>query len=384
MLASPAMGGDRVGTLVIGGGIVGCAVACYLAQEGATDVMVVERQTLASGSTGGSFGGVRQQFSTSLEIEFSKRGLEFWRTCEQVFDSPCPFHQDGYLFLSGRPELVDKLAQAAELQRSLGMADVHMLGPEQIEETIPWISADGLLGGCWTPGDGHVNPPDGVAALSRAARRMGVRFHEGWEVTGIERAPGGWLVRGTSDINAERVVVATGYWTPGLVRPFGLELTIHPVPLYGAITEPALDAQRVPLTIDLDTGLEVEREGRALLIAVLLEENPPGYDHTQMLSEFHELARVRAPSLADIRIARYTLANVDLGGDGHPYVGELEDGLWMIAGFSGHGTMHGPVVARLLAKTMSGSPDTSLDISSLDPWREAQSSTEWMVATRKA
>src|SRR5207302_1808814 len=82
----------------------------------------------------------------------------------------------------------------------------------------------------------------------------------------------------------------------------------------------------VPLTIDLDTGFEVEREGKALLVAVLLEENPPGYDHTQMLADFHQLAQVRAPALADIRIARYTLANVDLGGDGHPYVGEVEDG----------------------------------------------------------
>src|SRR5438067_4998828 len=124
---------ERVGTLIIGGGIVGCAVAYYLAEEGASDVMLVESQALASGSTGGSFGGVRQQFSTPLEIEFSKRGLEFWRTCEQVFDSPCPFHQDGYLFLSGKPEIVEKLSQAADLQRSLGMTDVEMLDREQIE-----------------------------------------------------------------------------------------------------------------------------------------------------------------------------------------------------------------------------------------------------------
>jgi sarcosine oxidase subunit beta len=374
---------NRVGTLVIGGGIVGCAVAYYLAEEGARDILLVERKALASGSTGGSFGGVRQQFSTPLEIEFSKRGLEFWRTCEEVFDSPCPFHQDGYLFLSGKPEIVEKLSQAAELQRSLGLPDVHMLDPEQIEETIPWVSGEGLLGGCWTPKDGHVTPPDGVAALSKAARRLGVRFEEGFEVQAIEKQDGGWLVRGPRDLLAERVVIATGYWTPALVRPFGLELTIRPMPLYAAITEPALEDKPVPLTIDLDTGLEVEREGRALLIGILLEENPPGYDHTQMLAEFHELARVRAPSLADIKIARYTLANVDLGGDGHPYVGELQDGLWLIAGFSGHGTMHGPVVARLLARIMSGRPDPTLDIGSLDPWREAAASSEWMVATKK-
>jgi sarcosine oxidase subunit beta len=375
---------ERVGTVIIGGGIVGCAVAYYLAEEGAGGILLVEQNALASGSTGGSFGGVRQQFSTPLEIEFSKRGLEFWRTCEKVFDSPCPFHQDGYLFVSGRDEMVDKLRQAADLQRSLGLTDVHILDPKQIEDAIPWVSGEGLAGGCWTPSDGHVTPPDGVAALSKAARKLGVRFRESWPVREVVKGSDGWIVKGSEDVSAERVVIAAGYWTPALVRPFGLELTIRPMPLYAAITEPALEGVPVPLTIDLDTGFEVEREGKALLVAILLEENPPGYDHTQMLAEFHDLARVRAPQLADIRIARYTLANVDLGGDGHPYVGEVEEGLWMIAGFGGHGTMHGPVVARLLAKIMSGRPDPTLDIGSLNPRRKAEASSEWMVATKKA
>jgi sarcosine oxidase, subunit beta len=374
---------ERAGTVIIGGGIVGCATSYYLAEEGARDVLLVEQNALASGSTGGSFGGVRQQFSTPLEIEFSKRGLEFWRTCEKVFDSPCPFHEDGYLFVSGRQEMVDKLRHAADLQRSLGLTDVHMLDPGQIEETIPWLSGEGLVGGCWTPSDGHVTPPDGVAALSKAARKLGVRFQESWPVREVVKSLDGWVVKGPEEIAAERVVIAAGYWTPALVRPFGLELTIRPMPLYAAITEPALEGVPVPLTIDLDTGFEVEREGKSLLVAILLEENPPGYDHTQMLADFHDLARVRAPQLADIRIARYTLANVDLGGDGHPYVGEVEDGLWMIAGFGGHGTMHGPVVARLLAKVMSGRSDPTLDIGSLNPRRRSEVSSEWMVATKK-
>src|SRR5439155_16335308 len=146
--------------------------------------------------TGGSFGGVRQQFSTPLEIEFSRRGLEFWRTCEKVFDSPCPFHEDGYLFVSGKPEIVERLTQAAELQRSLGLTDVHMLDAEQIEETVPWVSGEGLLGGCWTTKDGHVTPPDGVAALSKAARKLGVRFHESWKVEGLQKSAEGWRVEG--------------------------------------------------------------------------------------------------------------------------------------------------------------------------------------------
>ena len=149
------MTAERVGTAIIGGGIAGCAVAYYLAAEGETDILLVEADELGSGSTGGSFGGVRQQFSTPLEIELSRRGLEFWRTAERVFDAPVAWHANGYLFMSGQPEIMARLAEAAALQREMGLTDVHVLDPEQIREVVPWIATDGLLGATHTPSDGQ-------------------------------------------------------------------------------------------------------------------------------------------------------------------------------------------------------------------------------------
>ncbi|TMF72185.1 MAG: FAD-binding oxidoreductase [Chloroflexi bacterium] len=374
---------ERVGTAIIGGGIAGCALAYYLAAEGETDILLVEADEMGSGSTGGSFGGVRQQFSTPLEIELSRRGLEFWRSAERVFDSPVTWHANGYLFMSGQPDIVAKLAEAAELQRSMGLAEVHVLDPEQIREVVPWLGTEGVLGGTYTPNDGRVTPTEGVAALVKAAKARGVRFREKWEVRSLERAGSAWRLSGPGVIEAERVVACTGYWSSDFLRPFGLELTIRPVPLYAAITAPALAGHRVPLTIDLDTGLLIEREADGLMIAILYENNPPGYGHARMLEQFAELARVRAPSLADLRIARHVVSNVDLGGDGHPYVGLVEEGLWMVAGFGGHGAMHGPPVAELLARTIAGRPDQSLDIEALSPWRPPVAAAEWMVAAKK-
>src|SRR5207247_9857283 len=92
---------ERVGTLIVGGGIAGCALAHYLAEEGETDILLVEADELGSGSTGGSFGGVRQQFSTPLEIELARRRLEFWSTAERVFDSLAPWRQNGSVCLGG-------------------------------------------------------------------------------------------------------------------------------------------------------------------------------------------------------------------------------------------------------------------------------------------
>src|SRR5260370_7035184 len=97
---------ERVGTLIVGGGIAGCALAHYFAEEGETDIVLVEADELGSGSTGGSFGGVRQQFSTPLEIELSRRGLEFWRPAERVFDSPVPWHENPSLLLTRNPALL--------------------------------------------------------------------------------------------------------------------------------------------------------------------------------------------------------------------------------------------------------------------------------------
>ena len=136
---------ERIGTAIIGGGIAGCALAHYLAEEGETSILVVDADELGSGSTGGSFGGVRQQFSTPLEIELSRRGLDFWRSAERVFESPVTWHANGYLFLTGQPEIMTKLGEAAALQRSMGLNDVHVLDAEQIRDTVPWVGTDGVL-----------------------------------------------------------------------------------------------------------------------------------------------------------------------------------------------------------------------------------------------
>jgi sarcosine oxidase subunit beta len=228
-----------------------------------------------------------------------------------------------------------------------------------------------------------MTPTDGVAALMRAARGRGVRQREHWHVDRIERSGGRWLLIGPEEVAAERVAVCAGYWSTELMRPIGLELGIRSMPLYSAITGPALPGARVPLTIDLDTGFVVEREGEGLVIAILYDENPPGYTHQRMLEEFAGLAHLRAPALEGVGVARQVVANVDLGGDGHPYVGEVEPGLWMAAGFGGHGAMHGPPVAQLLARVMSGRPDPTLDISALDPRRTSGTQPEWMVASKK-
>lgn len=378
---SPA---DAHGTVIIGGGITGVGLAFYLASLGETDILLIEGNELASGCTGGSLGGVRQQFSTPLEIELALRGKRFWQTFEETFDSPCPFHQDGYLMLTGRQEIYDKLADAAQAQRQGGGGPVEMVPAADLPGMFPWLSGEGLLGGCWTPEDGRVNPTDGVYGLAAAARAKGVTIRQHWPVSAIESSPGGWAITGPERITAERVVVAAGLGTPALLRPFGLDLPIFPMLLHYAFTTPVIPDQRLPMTIDLDSGLCLEREQDAAVVTVLISHTPPEYRVDDMLSEFAEAATVRAPVFTEVGIRRTMSAAADAtGGDGHPFIGEVEPGLWVMSGFDGHGTMQGPAIAEMTANCLAGKPDPVIDVAVFDPWRVPGRTDEWLRAARK-
>jgi sarcosine oxidase, subunit beta len=373
-----------VDTAIIGGGIAGTCLAYYLAEMGVDGIAVLERDTLGSGSTAGSFGGVRQQFSTPLEVELGVRGLEFWRTAETVFGWPCPFYEDGYLFATADPAVADKLKAAADVQRHAGATSVEILDSRELSEVIPWLDCHDLLAGSWTPHDGRVTPTDGINALSHAASLLGVTFHEHWKVTSIERTPRGVELVGAGEIRARRVVISAGIWTPPLVQPLGIELDIRGYPLHYALTEPVFEGMRVPLTVDLDTGFCVEREQSGVVATVLVEDPTPDYTADEMLEALTELARMRAPALATVGIRKVLSAWVDGGGDGHPYAGAIEDDVWVLAGFGGHGITHGPPVARLLALAMVGKSDPTLDIGFLDPRRQPATSaeSEWLVGDK--
>lgn len=377
-------GTRRVGTAIIGGGIAGVTLAYYLAELGVEDILIVEGRELASGCTGASMGGVRQQFSTPVEVELALRGRRFWQTFEEVFDYPCPYHQDGYLILTGREEIYNRLVEAAEVQKAAGATAVEMVSAADLRELVPWLSTDGLIGGCWTPEDGRVNPTDGVYGVTAAARRLGVRILQHNHVAAIEKGVGGWLLSGPTPIFAERVVVAGGLGSPALIRPFGIELPIFPMKVHYGFTTPVLGDQRLPLTIDLDTGFCVEREQDAAVVTILSSDLPDSYSVGDMLNEFAQAAAVRAPLFTEVGIRTTISAAADAtGGDGHPFIGEIEPGLWTMTGFDGHGTMQGPAIAQFTAGLMLGKKDPVLDPAMFDPRRPVARTREWLRAARQ-
>ncbi|MDQ7908029.1 FAD-binding oxidoreductase [Phytohabitans sp. ZYX-F-186] len=360
-MSTPARSVD---TLVVGGGLNGVGVAYYLAREGVTDVLVVEAEEHGSGATGGSMGNVRQQgFGHPLEIECSRRGLDFWKNVEERLGAPCLFHEDGYLLLTGTAQTAAILREQADLQISMGLPDVQLLEPDEVAELVPFIDPEGLICGSWTPKDGHVMPMDGLSAFIHAGRELGVKIQKRWPVTRLERKPDGWHAYGPDEIVAQRVVAVAGWGNRELLQPFGVDLDIYKATHRAVLTEPAFAGSRIPTVIDIDTGMAIEREGEALMLA-MLGRNPAARDHNHLVELFVEAAADRAPGLADLKIVHELTAYPALGGDGHPYVGKVEEGLWALA-FTGHGAMHGPPVAEALARSIVDRPDPTLDLS---PW----------------
>lgn len=384
----PANAGERTTTpagaqiVIIGGGIAGVALAYFLAERGESDVLVLEASTLASGCTGGSLGGVRQQFSTPEQVELAVRGRTFWREFASRFDRAFDYHQDGYLLFTGREDALERLGAAAEVQRAAGAVNVHILGPDDVREVVPWLNTDGIAGASWTPDDGRINPTDGVYILASAARRHGVEFREHTRVTGLTPRREGWSVHTQSgDVAAHQVVVACGLGSPALLKPFGLSLPITPMPIHYGFTTPVLEGQRLPLVLDLDTGLCVEREQDGAMVTIL--ESSYAGTPDDMLVQFAGLAAERAPIFADLGIRRTITAAADAtGGDGHPFIGEVETGLWAMTGFDGHGTMQGPALGEFTANLLTGRPDPVLSAATFDPHRAPSATLEWLRAAK--
>jgi len=376
---------DRtIGTVIIGGGIAGVALAYYLADLGEADIVVVDAHQLASGATGSSIGGVRQQFSTPSAVVLALRGREFWQTFEERFDYPCRYHQDGYLVLTGHEDTFEQLVRAADVQRSVGANGVEQVTATDVAEIAPWLSMAGLIGGFWTPEDGRANAAHGVHGLSVAARKLGVAFRENVDVARIQRRRGEWVLHAPQPIAARRVIVASGIGSVELVRPFDLELPMSPSTVHYGLTTSVVSGQPMPLTLDLDTGLFISREldGAAVTMFDGASSTARGID--DVLSDFTSAASVRAPALAGTGIRSTFSGTVDtVAGDGQPFVGEFEPDLWTMTGFNGHGTMHGPAVAQFTANLIAGIADPSLDPSVFAPRRTPSASREWLSPGRR-
>src|SRR6266540_6610753 len=174
---------DRARSVVIGGGITGCSVAYHLARAGWTDVLLLEKGDLTSGSTCHAAGLVTQFNPSPTMMRFRKYSIELYQELG-VFETVGSLR-----FASSKNQLME-LQRGVSRARGIGL-DVELISAEESERLMPLITRDSLYGAVWVPGDGHLDPHTATHALAAAARKLGARIHTFRRATGIQLSAGG-------------------------------------------------------------------------------------------------------------------------------------------------------------------------------------------------
>ena len=375
-------------TVIVGGGITGVATAFFLADRGEKDVVVLERGSLGSGTTKGGLGGIRHQFVDELDVRLSLMATAFWRDFASFTGCAHDFEERGYLFIAETREGLAQLKEPLPLYERLGVA-VEMLDRDQIEDLVPGIRTDDLAGGRICARDGYGDPIVALAGFASAAVLEGVRVVEGTSVGSVVRH--GDRVSGVrtaaGDIDAERVLLATGCWTAPLAATADVRVPIWPYRRSIMESGPVPRLVGIPMVIEWESGFHFRPKGTRQRFAMPnltadggVEKGPaapprsfddltfPPLDVAPALEPWVRMrAAHRHPAFKDLAIEARWSCLYEMTPDDHPIVGRVPgiDGLYIAAGFSGHGFMHTPATAQLIVEEMLDGKATSLDISDL-------------------
>ncbi len=255
---------------IIGGGVGGASLLYHLARRGCTDVVLLEKNELTSGSTWHA-AGLCTQFNASLNLmELLRRSIELYASLEAETGQAVDLHRCGSLRLACSEARLDEYRHRQGTAQSLGIP-FEILGPERVRELWPLLDGEGLLGAAYLPTDGYIDPSSVTRALVRGATARGATVLRHTAVTGLDRGDGVWRIETTQGPLQARVVVnAAGQWAREVGRLVGVEHPIVPLEHHYLITEPLAEVAahpgELPVLRDVDASYYVRSEGDALLV----------------------------------------------------------------------------------------------------------------------
>jgi len=356
--------------IVVGAGIVGCAAAYELAIAGAGRVLVLDRLGGAGeGSTGACAGGFRHQFTSEVNIRLSQASTPMITGFSQTHGIAVDVVQDGYLFLVRGAAAWAAAQEVVAFQRSLGVP-VETLAPPEAAVLIPGLTLEGLDGATFCPIDGIADPAGLTQGYVTIARRAGATFAFGTDVEELVAGGRVWGVRTASgEISTGAVVLATGAWSAGLATTAGVPLPIEPVPRTIVTTGPFPGAPaRRTLVIDAASSFYFHREGGGILMGMAGADVPSTnlqVDVSWVADELLPQAAAVFPPILDAGLASSWAGLYEMTPDRHPVIGPAAPGLWVAAGFSGHGFQHGPIAGKLLAEMIVEGAARTVDVGAL-------------------
>jgi dimethylglycine dehydrogenase len=379
--------------IVIGGGVVGTNILYGLVKCGWTDVVLIERRELTSGSTWHA-AGLMSVYSTShAASRLYLRSHKVYAGVEAETGQAVGFHPSGTLRLASSKDRLDEYLHYKDIADSLGIrADI--VGPAEVRRIWPLVERiDNLEGALYHPDDGHAAPADVTQALAKGARRLGAEIYRHTEVAGIERTPGGeWRIRTSAgDILCEHVVTATGSFARQTAAMVGLDLPVIPIVHQYLVTEEVpeiVDRHKqclpeMPVLRD-DTVQGYIREERQGLMFGPYDQNPPVYALDGMPADYEgellppdieatlphfQVAVERVPKLGEVGIRSCVSGPIAVSPDNRPLVGPAWGlaNYWLAEGFTGGIAMGGGIGHCLAEWIAHGEP--GIDLHELDPRR---------------
>lgn len=359
--------------VIIGGGVMGASAAYHLARRGVKNILLLEReQFFGQGATGRCAGGVRYQFATEINIRLSLASLPMIERFKDETGHEVGYRQCGYLFVLTSESDVAAFRRNLELQHSLGV-QTEWLSGDEVRHRLPLMKFDDALAGTFHQKDGIVDPNGVVMGYISAAQRLGAGAFTGVAVTGVRTRGGRVEAVETSHgaIRTRAVLNAAGPWAASVAEMAGVHLPIQPIrrQMFTTTRLPEVPLD-FPFVIDFAQSLYFHREGEGLLIGMSNQSERPGFD--QNVDEAFELVNLEAaiqrmPLVERAGRAAHWAGLYEVTPDAHPIFGRTPvEGFFVLAGFSGHGFMHGPVAGKLMAELIRDGRFSTLDVSMLD------------------
>jgi sarcosine oxidase subunit beta len=363
---------------IVGAGIMGLAIAYNLAAQGGRGsgseagkhIVVLDGHYLAWGASGRNGGGVRQQWSTEMNVRLMQESMAICAGFAKEMRVNVWMRRGGYLFLARTAAAASRLERNIAVQNRCGVP-TRLIPLAEARAIVPELDLEaggGFAAACYNPTDGIVFPWPFLWGYARAAEKRGVSIRTASPVTAIARRGSGFrLETPAGAVNAARVVCAAGAWSPAVARLAGGTLPNRPARHEILSTEPLKPFLKPMLSV-LESGLYVSQSLRGELVGGITVPEAPGADADSgevrlgsRLAFVETMARGLTellPILGHVKVVRQWAGPYDLSPDGHPIVGELPGvpGFYVACGFRGHGFMMAPVVARHYAAYLRGEP----------------------------
>ena len=330
---------------IIGGGVVGCSVLYHLTKLGWSDVILLERSELTSGSTWHAAGGFHTLNGDTNMAALQGYTIKLYRELEAITGMSCGLHHVGGVTLADNQDRFDMLVAERAKHRYMGL-ETEIIGPEEIAKIAPVTNIDGIIGGLYDPLDGHLDPSGTTHAYAKAARLGGAHIETHCKVLSTtQRADGTWdLMTDKGAVHAEHIVNAAGLWAREVGAMAGVYFPLLPMEHQYIVTE---DVPQIAAIIDvggehphvMDPAGEsyLRQEGRGLCIGFYeqtcrpwaVNGTPWDFGHELLANDFDKIedsiafAYKRFPALESAGVKSVIHGPFTFAPDGNPLVGPV-------------------------------------------------------------